>query len=441
MLSLPQLIHHFVAEQSDVQRVVLAVSGGVDSMVLLHSAVKAQLLQPLLVVHVNHQLSPLAADWQVRVRDCCTDLGVEFSAMAVRVEPRGAGLEEAARQARYAAIEHHLRPGDLVLMAHHQQDQLETFFLRLARGAGVRGLAGMAPLRDWGPARLGRPFLAIDRSTIEIYARTHALTWVDDESNSNGQFDRNFLRLNVIPMLQQRWPQLPLQAARAMEQLRQSETLLNEFADEDLQHCDPRIERLGMSIKMEPLRVWSEPRRYNLMRYWLALQGYRSPSRKRLVELDALFAAKRDQNPLLAWGDCEVRRYRERIYCLPSGWSRANPAAQDCSTDKDVDLGGHQLKWAAVSPGLPTGNYRVVVRAQAPKGLRAHPTERAHSQSLKKLLQEYGLEPWLRDHLPLIFLGDRLMAAGDLWIEKSIAVEFGVVPRWSFPSPDRRLSD
>lgn len=439
MISLPQLIHHFVAEQPDVQRVVLAVSGGVDSMVLLHSAVKAQLSQPLLVVHVNHQLSPFAADWQVRVSDCCTRLGVEFAAMAVQVEPRGAGLEEAARKARYAAIEHYLRPGDLVLMAHHQQDQLETFFLRLARGAGVRGLAGMESLRDWGPARLGRPFLTVDRASIERYAQIHALTWVEDESNANELFDRNFLRLHVIPMLQQRWAELPAHASQAMAQLRQSDTLLNEFASEDLQRCHPQPERLGVSLEMEPLRVWSQPRRYNLMRHWLALQGYRAPSRKRLAELDGLLTAKQDQNPLLAWGDCELRRYRKRIYCLPAGWSRARPAAQDCSTNNDVDLGGHHLKWTAASPGLPTGDYRVVVRTQAPEGLRAHPAGRAHSQSLKKLLQEYGLEPWLRDHLPLIFLGDRLMAVGDLWIEKSVAVEFGVVPRWSFSLPSSAL--
>lgn len=441
MTSLPQLIHHFVTELPNVQRVLLAVSGGVDSMVLLHSAVTAQLPQPMVVVHVNHQLSPFAADWQAHVSDCCARLGVDCVSLMVRVEQQGAGLEEAARQARYAAIERHLLPGDLVLMAHHRQDQLETFFLRLARGAGVRGLAAMAPLREWGSAKLGRPFLSIDRFTIEAYARTHALTWVDDESNTNDHFDRNFLRLNVIPLLQQRWPDLPLQAAKAMEQLRQSDTLLNEFAEEDLKHCHPRSERLGVSIEMAPLRIWSESRRYNLIRYWLASQGYRAPSRKRLVELDTLLTAKRDQNPLLDWGDCEVRRYRERIYCLPSGWSSVHSTALDCSSNDDVDLGGHQLKWTAASPGLPSGNYRVVLRAQAPEGLRAHPVGRAHSQVLKKLLQEYGLEPWLRDHLPLIFLGDRLMAAGDLWIEQSAAVEFGVAPHWSFPSSDRRLSD
>lgn len=435
MISLPQLIRQFVGDLPDVQRVVLAVSGGVDSMVLLDATVQAQLALPMLVVHVNHQLSPHAATWQAQVRNRCASLGVECVTLAVEVKVAGSGLEEAARQARYQAIEQHLRSGDLVLMAHHRQDQLETFFLRLARGAGVRGLAGMAPLRELGPARLGRPFVAVDRSTIEDYARAQGLSWVEDESNSRDHFDRNYLRINVLPLLQQRWPELPAQVGQAMERLRESDDLLAGFADGDLQQCHPRPERLGVSLETAPLLSWSPPRRYNLLRHWLARQGYRAPSRKRLEELDSLLAARQDQNPLLNWGDCELRRYRGRVYCLPGEWQRPSPAPQICSTQADVELGGNRIQWTNASPGLPAGDYRVVMRDRAPDIYRAHPAGRGHSQSLKKLLQEYGLEPWLRDRVPLVLQGDRLVAVADLWVEKSAAVDSGLIPVWSFITP------
>jgi tRNA(Ile)-lysidine synthetase, N-terminal domain/tRNA(Ile)-lysidine synthetase, C-terminal domain len=423
MTSLSQLVHQFVSDLPEVQRVVLAVSGGVDSMVLLHSAQVAQLPQPLLVLHVNHQLSPRAPQWQALVADTCARSGIECRALVVEVNVAGSGLEEAARQARYQTIENQLRPGDLVLMAHHRQDQLETFFLRLARGAGVRGLAGIAPLRAWGPARLGRPFLTLDRSTIEDYARSHGLVWVDDESNASDRFDRNFLRLNVLPALQQRWPDLPAQVSQATEHLRESDDLLREFAAMDLAQCQPRDERIGISLDMGPLLSWPRSRRNNLLRHWLTVLGYRLPARKRLDEVDALLMAGQDQNPLLNWGDCELRRYRQRIYCLPAHWQTS------------AELTGGTITWKSQSPGLAPGSYSVVTRAQAPDVVRAHPSERAHSQTLKKLLQEYALEPWLREYVPLILDNDRLVAVGDLWIEKGAAVAAGVVPVWSFSLP------
>lgn len=423
MTSLSQLVHQFVSDLPEVQRVVLAVSGGVDSMVLLHSVQAAQLPQPLLVLHVNHQLSPHAAQWQALVADTCVRSGIECRALVIEVNVAGRGLEEAARQARYKAIESQLRPGDLVLMAHHRQDQVETFFLRLARGAGVRGLAGITSLRAWGPARLGRPFLAVDKSTIEEYARSHGLVWVDDESNASDHFDRNFLRLSVLPVLQQRWPDLPTQVSQATEHLRESDALLNEFAAADLAQCQPRDERIGVSLDMESLLTWSRPRRYNLLRHWLTVLGYRLPSRKRLEEVDALLVAGQDQNPLLHWGDCELRRYRQRIYCLPSRWRSA------------AELAGDGISWKSQAPGLPPGSYSIVTRAQAPDITRAHPSERAHSQTLKKLLQEYALEPWLREYVPLILRNGQLVAVGDLWIEKGVAVADGVVPVWSFSLP------
>lgn len=411
-----------VASQPAVTRVLLALSGGLDSSVLLHAAAAARLPQPLLAIHVNHSLSPAAGYWQAHCESLCRSLGLPLICETVVVTPEGEGLEQAARRARYQAMERHLRAGDLLLMAHHQADQVETFFLRLARGAGPSGLAAMAEVRHWGPARLGRPFLNCDRDAMQAYAQAHGLSWIQDESNADERFDRNYLRLQVLPQLQRRWPGLPAQVARATDLCRESAQLLDEYAALDLHTCAPRPERVGCSLLAGPLLGWSEPRRHWVMRHWLALQGYRAPARKRLVQLTDLLAAARDQNPLLDWGDCELRRFGDRVYCLPGGWNRPvfTPRDVELSGDSCVDLtDGTWLQTLSGQPGLAPGHYRVLPRCAAPALKRGHPFLRQHSQTLKNLLQEFHLEPWLRDRVPLVLAGDQLAAVADLWVEKA----------------------
>lgn len=436
MNRLPQLVRGFVALTPQVRRVVLAVSGGLDSIALLHATVQAELELPLLAIHINHQLSPNANNWQDFVMRECASLGVELVCIKVEVNPAGVGVEEAARSARYAAIESQLQVGDLVLMAHHQLDQVETFFLRLARGAGVKGLAGMAALRPWGAATLGRPFIEVGREEIEQFARSLGLSWVEDESNASEKYDRNFLRLSILPNLQKRWPELPARVQQTSQLLRESDELLGEYAEQDLSSCSPRTERVGCSIEFKLLMCWSHARRRNLLRHWLTKQGYRLPSLKRLDEFESVLNARQDQSPLLNLGDCEIRRYRERIYCLPAHWDRAIfQEVQTVSTNKPYPLSdGSEIVWQAAQWGLPSGNYRIMPRYAASHIQRAHPKGRQHSQSLKKLLQEYALEPWLRERVPLVFDGERLVAVADLWVEHTAAVEQGLWPQWHYPS-------
>lgn len=419
-----------------MRRVVVAVSGGLDSIVLLHATVLAEFEQPLLAIHINHQLSPNANDWQDFVSRECARLGAELVCMKVEVNPAGVGVEEAARSARYAAIESQLQAGDLVLMAHHQQDQVETFFLRLARGAGVKGLAGMAPQRPWGVATLGRPFIDVGRDEIELYADLQGLSWVEDESNSSEKYDRNFLRLRILPGLQERWPELSARVRQTSRLLRQSDELLGEYAEQDLRLCDLRVERLGYSIESGPLMFWSSARRRNLLRHWLVKQGYRLPPFKRLAAFESALNARRDQNPVIDLGDCEIRRFRERIYCLPARWNLSFlESEQLINTSASLQLSdGSEISWKVAQWGLPAGDYQLMRRSAVPHIQRAHPKGRQHSQSLKKLLQEYSLEPWLRDRAPLIFAGDRLVAVADLWVEQTVAVEHGWWPQWRYSS-------
>jgi tRNA(Ile)-lysidine synthase len=402
--------------------VLIALSGGLDSSVLLHAAASAQLPQPLLSIHINHGLSPNAGNWQQHCEVLCRSMALPFICESVTVVPDGTGLEQAARAARYRAFEQHLRPGDLVLMAHHRTDQVETFFLRLVRGAGPSGLAAMSELRDWGPARLGRPFLGLDRDSLLAYARFHELSWIQDESNADERFDRNYLRLRVLPELQLRWPGFSARVTRASELCRETVQLLEEYAAQDLKECEPRLERVGASLLADPLRRWSEPRRHSVVRHWLQMRGFRNPAQKQLAQLTHLLAAAADQNPLLDWGDCEMRRFDDRVYCLPRGWNRTlfHPRNAELAANICLDLAdGTCLQTSIGQPGLASGHYRVLPRSAVPSLKRGHPSQRHRSQTLKNLLQEFRLEPWLRDRVPLVMSGDQLVGVADLWVEEA----------------------
>lgn len=423
MQPLPLAVRQFVLNVPDVARVWVACSGGVDSTVLLHCVAKADLGRPVAALHVNHQLSPHADVWQRRVQDLCYSLGVDCIHERVQIDAHGSGIEQAARRSRYKAFEHYLREGDLLLTAHHQQDQAETFVLRLLRGAGLRGLGAMAPLRTHGIARIGRPLLQHRKEDLLSYACSHHLQWVEDESNSREVFDRNYVRAQVMPVLQRRWPRASQQIVRSTQLLQEAEALLADYAAGDIARCEPRVERVGHSVLLQPLREWPVARRNHVLRNWLATLGYRMPEQKQFLELARLLAALEDKSPVLHWQDCEIRRFQQRLYCLPNDWQpsagEANVEGQRIHGCEAYVSDRNRLLVNVAGQGLHPGRaYTARLRCHCPEVNRAHPTARAHSQSFKKLLQEHLLEPWLRPWLPLVFADDKLVAVADLWVEK-----------------------
>ncbi|WP_237060101.1 tRNA lysidine(34) synthetase TilS [Microbulbifer sediminum] len=402
----------------------VALSGGLDSCVLLH--LLSALGVPCSAIHVNHQLSRNSADWEAHCQELAISLDIPFVAERVTVSDSGRGLEEAARRARYAAFAGVLQDGDQLLTAHHGDDQAETFLLRLLRGAGVQGLAGMAADRPLGRGRLVRLLLGIGRPELERYAREAGLAWVEDESNEDTRFDRNYLRREVMPGLRARWP-LRERVGRAAANLGEAAELLQEVALEDLRACGLRSERCGESIGLEALDTLSLARRKNLLRYWVYQHAWEAPT---AVQLDELLRqvgeARGDRQPAVELCALSARRYRERLYLLPP----LEPA------DPDLELawsGTEALRIPGAGmllppAGWPRGNYRVRFRHG---GERARPVGRPHSQVLKKLLQEYGLEPWLRERVPLIFEGERMLAVGDLFLCRVAGSEsLPEVPRW-----------
>lgn len=386
----------------------VALSGGLDSTVLLHLlSVEGE---PVSAVHVHHGLSPNADDWSEHCAELADSLGIPLYTKQVEVDT-GAGVEAGARDARYQVFQQLLEPGDQLLLAHHGDDQVETFFLRLLRGAGPQGLSGMRNCRPLGAGLLLRPLLNVSRSELEAYAREHELTWIEDESNSDPRFDRNYLRSRVLPLLCDRWP-LRQRVQRAAQNLQESALLLQELADLDLGACRRRAERLGESIALDPFLALSPERRRNLLRCWAEASGGNWPSAQQLAELEQqLASAEADRLPAVPLGRLVARRFRDRLFLTPTLPEVPEGFAASWSGRHSLQLPGEGCMGPL--PDWPTAEYTVSFRRG---GERARPLERQHSQTLKKLLQEYGLEPWLRDRVPLIFEGERLLAVGDLFL-------------------------
>lgn len=393
------------------KKIILAYSGGKDSRVLLQAIVRLGFVDQLRVVHVNHGLSSFASEWERHCRTTCEGLGVEFSAHPVTVENTGKGLEAAARQARYDIFENIVSHNEVLLTAHHANDQVETFLYRLQRGAGLRGLSGIANQRQLAEGTLVRPMLFCTREDIDVYATQNKLEWINDESNEDLRFDRNFLRKRVMPVLAERWPDMCARWTKSIARLQTDSQLMSEYARDDLQCCELREERLGQSIALENFTCYTAARQFHVVREWIASCNFTLPDERCLQELPRLLNAKADANPQLRWGHCELHRFNKRLYLIPN-----LPNISDST-----------IGWDLSSPlQLPDGS---ILRAEKELnalheftvtfrkgGERCKPVGRLHSQSLKKLLQEAKLEPWLRDRIPLIYRDDQLLMVADLWM-------------------------
>ncbi|WP_323847242.1 tRNA lysidine(34) synthetase TilS [Microbulbifer magnicolonia] len=384
-------------------------SGGLDSTVLLHLLRKRGV--ELRALHIHHGLSANADAWQAHCAAVACALDVPFVARRVRIDAAGRGLEQAARAARYRVFAEILQPGDQLLLAQHGDDQVETFFLRLLRGAGALGLAAMPERRPLGGATVLRPLLGVGRAQLEAYARAQGLRWIEDESNADQSLDRNYLRATVLPLLSERWP-LRARVSRAVENLREAAELLADLGDADLQHCDRRRERFGESVGLEALRTLPARRQKNLLRRWLADRGHDMPDATHLQQaLQQALGAAHDSQMEVALAGLVARRFRDRLYLTPPLPEVAGDVEWQWDGHTPLELpGGWELAAAA---GWPEGRYRVRYRQG---GERARPAHRRHSQTLKKLLQEADLEPWLRDLVPLVYRGEELLAVGDLFL-------------------------
>lgn len=390
----------------------VAFSGGLDSTVLLHALVKLaerHQLPPISAIHIHHGLQPAADAWPEHCRQFCAEWGVPLQVIHVQIRP-GASLERAAREARYAAFASSLKHGELLLAAQHRDDQAETLLFRLLRGAGVRGLAAMPVSRALGSGWLLRPLLAVARSELERWAQAHQLQWVDDPSNQSLEHSRNYLRHQVMPVLERRWPQASGNMARAAAHLGEAQSLLDELAEMDLQDAQASDEWPWLplpSLDLSALRVLSPARQRNALRRWLSPLTP-LPDTDHWAGWQALRDAAIDSTPCWRLADGELHRAGKHLWWLSGSWLETAAGELDWP---DTSVALSLLANGSVSlEGAEQGAFKVCYR----KGGEVMNLPGRGRRDLKRLLSEAAVPAFLRSRLPLLYLEGELVAVANL---------------------------
>jgi tRNA(Ile)-lysidine synthase len=411
--------------------ICVGLSGGLDSTALL--AALAEVRSDgfrLRALHVNHGLHANAKSWSAHCRKIARRLGVPLRVLSVQVvREHGASLEEAARVARYRCFAEQLRGGEALLTAHTQDDQLETVLLQLFRGSGLPGLAAMPAVAPLGSGMLARPLLGCSRLQLEAWVRARELTWVEDDTNLDERFDRNYLRRSVLPAVRQRWPGAAAAVARSARHAAEAQRLLATLARVDLERASD-----GPSLSVKALRSLGPDRRRNVLRLWITSAGRTAPDTRRLEEIAGpLIDARADAHPHVEWETAVARRVSvtrqadllslaERELVLNSGtpaaqlaweWrqSRRCPLPDGGALELTPERHG-PIDLDALPPRLGItwrrGGERLRVRRGGPR------------RALKSLLQEAHVPLAERGRLPLILADGALIAAADLWIDESV---------------------
>lgn len=427
-------LHAFFLPQ---HRVLVGVSGGCDSIVLLHilATLRNEQHFTLSAIHVHHGLSPNADTWMDFVKKICLNWNIPLIVEQVDVARNGKqGLEAAAREVRHQAFAATISKvkADYLTLAHHQDDQAETVLFRLLRGCGVHGASGMQVCKKYHEAQLIRPLLNVSRESIEAYAFEHKLTWIDDESNLDPRYTRNALRQQIFPQLKAIFPRASESLARAARHFAEADELLIELAQQDWQTCAE-----GDAVLRDKLiALPSAARIRNLLRYWLAQYGY-LPEEARLNDLIRKCSSVYPQR--IVFNDYEVWSYRKHLRCLPK--LNIAPPAQN-----------QILNWSQQTFSMPWGVGVLTGEVKQGQGvalkkilektlyvgsrkeglsLSIHPLRPA--RSLKKLWQDNNVPAWIRSNLPCIYLGDKVLWVAGAGYQAAMLAstdEDGLVLRW-----------
>ena len=399
----------------------VAYSGGLDSSVLLHlCASLPSIRHKITAVYVHHGLQVEADGWAEHCAETAEYIDVRFIKLYVDGRPEsGESGEEAARNARYRALKTLLNTGDVLLTGQHREDQLESILLQLFRGAGLSGLSGMPAKAVFGKGKIVRPLLNTSKRDIEEYAQRHDLTWVEDPTNKECDYDRNYLRNRVTPLLKERWPSVDKTVFRVGKHCAEAQTRLSRFAEELLRGV---LDESTQNLRIERLRTLERYDRQQIIREWFRIFGLRMPSAGLTDQiLDQVVDASQGRDPKLQKKEFTIRRYRDRLFLLSNIPSVNMDSCVLWPADKnslELEHNGRLLITAKAGPGLSTvawAQSQVTVRyRQGGESIRLPGRDGSHT--LKKLFQEAGVPPWVRERMPLVYLDERLASVGGKWI-------------------------
>ncbi len=416
----PQDLLDAISAVPPARRYLVALSGGPDSKALLFAAstLRDRLAPAALhAVHVNHGLAPQCGAWQAHCAALCDSLAVPLECVSVHVSVGEAGgLEAAARRARYRALAGIMVPGDMVLCAHTRDDQAETVVLQMLRGAGVHGLAAMPGCTRLGPGLLVRPLLHVSRTALRAYGDTLRWPPIDDPANLDQRFERGFIRAEIMQRLLSRWPAVCVTLSRVAANQSDALRLLDELAAEDVAAAHGACRG---TLSCAALGAMHPARRRNTLRGWIRGHGLRVPSAAQLEQAErTLLGCRPDRSPVMHWAEGEIRRYRDDLFAMQPLPARS--AAQVLNWTAPQPL---RLAHGTLSASLTAGAGMAARYLEQPLecrfrsgGERCRPAGRDHSQTLKKLFQAYGVAPWLRNRVPLLYVDGRLAAVPGLWV-------------------------
>jgi tRNA(Ile)-lysidine synthase len=398
------------------EKIYIAFSGGLDSQVLLHVLSEQRKLKPNLnitAIHINHSISKNANTWADACEKACAQLEVPCLVKVVAAKlPDKSGLsqEEYARRLRYQAFSELITDGEKLLTAHHKDDQAETLLIQLFRGAGPKGLAAMPELAKFANGFLFRPLLNFSREELLVYAKEKQLSWIEDESNSSLDFDRNFIRHNLLPIIKPRWPGILQTLSRSAKHFAAVNEILDYVGDSDYQNSLGSIENTLSKNKLLKLDL---ARRQNVLRYWLAKLNLPIPSAKKITQIDiTVLQSKVDAMPIVNWSDAEVRRFGDDVYAFKSVPEFSPQTVLDWDLKKPITLPGGLGELSVTFLGsdqlqkIPTN---VTVRFRV-GGEKIKLSKHKHSKELKKLFQEWRVPTWQRARIPLVYFADELVA-------------------------------
>lgn len=411
----------FINALPSINTLYVAYSGGCDSQVLLYSlsVLKLPCIQ-IKAIHIDHGLQAASPQWAASCKAWAKELG--FDCQVIRVDAQaqtGESPEQAARQARYQALANVISKGDVLLTAHHCDDQAETVMLQLLRGSGPLGLSAMGRTVPFSDGLLGRPLLEFTRADLEDYGRSQGLKWIDDPSNLLLDYDRNFIRHRVSPLFAERWPSWQYVLNRVAFHQAEITKLADDLAAADFSQV---ADESGTCLKVSGLLQLADYRRRNVLRFWIRQRGLLLPSTRQLshIEKDVLKAGK-DRTPLVHWSNGEVRRYRDYLYAMSPlvnfdakfsvHWDTSQHDAIELPTGRltlsqlrEAGLSFVHLDGASIEVRYRQGGEKIRI-----KGKNFH-------QDLKSLFQEAGVPPWLRGRIPLVYQNDKLLLVVGYWL-------------------------
>ena len=396
-----------------VRKYIIALSGGLDSVALIHSLsqLQDQLPQSLLAVHIHHGLMADADLWTRQCESFCQKFKIPLEIVKVTVDRHGKSLEAAARQARYAALQKYVQADTALLTAHHQDDQAETILLHLIKGAGSAGLAGMPVSKPFGRGWHFRPLLSVSRKILREYVLQQKLSFIEDPSNLDTQHERNYLRHKIIPELKTRWPEAVSGMARSAQHQSDNLRLSKDLAEQDLK----QIAEPDGALFIPRLKTLTEQRQKNCLRYWLRYLGGEdiNPTANQLDSLmEELIDSSWDAEPELLLGKKIIHRYRDKLYQLPRREIFFKEKQIEWQLNRPLKIPAHGIylePWSVLAQHKNLSEKdKLIVRFRR-GGEKIYSPEKKQHRQLKKLLQEWGVPPWRRSQIPLLYLGEELL--------------------------------